>query len=289
MRYLLYILVSTLLQAFAYGYVAKNYSGEFNFQFYFMVFSICSLFYISVSYRSISKGFGGAGVKILQLNVFTAITFLAFFLSLTFIPASVSSLIEASVGPIVAVGVSRLLLDDKAKRSDVVCAFLLFFILFGSSFMILDRSGLSVGFFLGAGLSLVAGAAAAVIAVISRGLGLEGINSESVLALRFILAALVSLGFVLLFGKWTWDIGFIATAFSVGFFGIVLPMFLLQQAMQKIKPIFSMIALSAIPGVTYLSEVFLGSKFDNSIFFLMLVCVISSVAYVVFSSRRLPD
>ena len=287
MKYFLYIIVSALLQAFAYGYIAKVYSDGSSYQFYFTVFSLCSVFYFIKSFRRLIAGLRGNLVHILQLNVLTAIAFLSFFLSLVFIQASVSSLIEASIGPLVAAGASSWLLRNKIKLSEILLSSLLFVVLLAASIIILSRSGLHLSDLLGAGLSLAAGIAAAFIAVVSRKLGLKGVDSESVLALRFILAAIISLGLVFFIGQWNWNIQFIATSLAVAFFGIVFPLLLLQKAMQKIQPIFSMIALSAIPSFTYGFEVFLGSIFDAPVFFLITGGVVLSMAFVMLSSRSI--
>lgn len=107
MRYILAIIGSLLLQSVAYGYISARYPSGNMMQFAFIACILCALFYeLSLRIWPVEPHVHEDSRGLRRIGIFTALSYVAFFAAMAFIPASVVSLTEIAVGPLFAVFVS---------------------------------------------------------------------------------------------------------------------------------------------------------------------------------------
>lgn len=293
MRYILAIIVSLLLQSVAYGYVSARYPSGNMMQFAFIACALCTLFYaLSLRIWPVAPQIGADSRAIRRIGVFTALSYVAFFAAIAFIPASVVSLTEVAVGPLFAVFVSAWFVGEKLShaaithRRDLWSAGGFFVAMFAATLLVLKTVGVAVDrVALGIVLSCVAGLGAAIIASIAR-LHLAHLSPRLVLARRFHLTYLSALALGLVFEQWIWRWDFWLFSAFVAFFGVVLPMFLLQWGIQQVRPIITMLTLAFVPAMTYLSETVFSGYSDWRVSALIAMAVGLAVVYTVVDARR---
>ena len=223
---------------------------------------------------------------------FTALSYVAFFAAMVFIPVSVVSLTEIAVGSLFAVLVSAWFVGKKLSyarvthRRDVWSATGFFVVMFAATLLVLKTVGVAIDrVVLSIALSCVAGWGAAIIASIAR-VHLAHLNPRLVLARRFHLTYLSALVLGLVFEQWIWRWDFWLFSALVAFFGVVLPMFLLQWGIQNVRPIITMLTLAFVPAMTYLSETVFAGHSDWRVSVLIALAVGFAVIYTVLDMRR---
>ncbi|KAE9534667.1 hypothetical protein A1D25_06370 [Ursidibacter arcticus] len=109
---------------------------------------------------------------------------------------------------------------------------------------------------------------------------LSDISPHIILAHRFHLTWIASA--FLIFGYYDFDLNKIDLPFTIAlvFLGVVLPMYFLQKGMQKVKPMVTMVALSIIPMITYISESLIDGSLYMEIIVILLISTILSLFYI---------
>lgn len=274
---IIFIVLSVIFQSLSYS-VLSGGSNEFILFFVAQGFSLTSIFYIVLG------KFKGATLKkshifdLIKLNISTAIAFLCFYLSLYFIPASISSLIEAASGPLWGVVVGFVLSTHKVS----VKSFFMMLVLFLCSLFILliEKSWvLSFKDLLGISLSVIAALGATLIAFGSKKSISNELPAMTILGYRFHLTWIAAL-FLFLFTSETPLALFKIEHVVLTLVGIILPMYFLQIGMQRAHPLITMICLSFVPVFTYGFEFLLGKDFNFVVFFLLLFSVVLAVMQI---------
>ena len=227
-----------------------------------------------------------------RIGIVTALSYVAFFAAMAFIPASVVSLTEIAVGPLFAVFVSAWLVGEQLNhahathRRDLWSAAGFFGVMFAATLLVLQAVGVSLDRMVwGIVLSCFAGLGAAIIASIAR-LHLAHLSPRLVLARRFHLTYVCALALGLVFEQWIWRWDFWLLSMCVAFFGVVLPMFLLQWGVQKVRPMITMLTLAFVPAMIYVAESVFSGHADGWVSGLILLGVAFAVVYTLMDMRR---
>ena len=283
MRYVFAIVLSLLLQSVAYGWLSTRYPSGNMMQFVFIAFALCAIFY-ELSLKIWPVPYQAADLRAIQhIGIATIFSYITFFAAMAFIPASVVSLAEISVGPLFSALLSMALLKMQGgivkNRQDFWAANVFFLATFMAAILIVRSTDVSLGDRVwGLSLSAIAGLAASVIALISLS-QLNQVNPRLVLARRFRLTCLVALIFGLTFEHWNWTWAFWSSSAAIAFIGIVLPMYLMQLGIQKVRPMITMLALAFVPATTYLSESLFSGQFDVWVSGLIIAAVGFAIVY----------
>lgn len=293
MRSILAIVVSLLLQSVAYGYVSARYPSGNMMQFAFIACSLCALFYeLSLRFWPVAAHAHEDGRALRRIGIFTALSYVAFFAAMAFIPASVVSLTEIAVGPLFAVFVSASFVGERftqvhlTHRRDLWGAGVFFVVMLAATLLVLDTLGIALArMFSGIVLSCVAGVGAAIIASIAR-LHLAHLSPRLVLARRFHLTYVCALILGLLFEQWIWQWDFWLLSVFVAFFGVALPMFLLQWGVQRVRPMITMLSLAFVPAMIYAAEILFSAHANVWVSVLIALAVGFAVVYTWVDLRR---
>ncbi|WP_257280860.1 EamA family transporter [Endozoicomonas sp. ISHI1] len=157
--------------------------------------------------------------------------------------------------------------------------------MFGLVTLSFSVESFNINIFTGISLSILAGAGAAYIATISNQGSMNNLSREKILAYRFYGSAIGSAFLLYTTGGWDFDVYFLLKASVLSLLGFLLPMLLLQMGMEKTKPVITILCLSLIPLLSYISEISLGSNFDLKAATMMTVTLFLT-AYYIFSSTR---
>lgn len=293
MRYILAIIGSLLLQSVAYGYVSARYPSGNMMQFAFIACILCALFYeLSLRIWPVEPHVSEDRRALRRIGIVTALSYVAFFAAMAFIPASVVSLTEIAVGPLFAVFVSAWFVGEQLNhahathRRDLWSAAGFFGVMFAATLLVLKAVGVSVDQMIwGVVLSCFAGLGAAIIASIAR-LHLAHLSPRLVLARHFHLTYVCALVLGLMFEQWIWRWDFWLLSMCVAFFGVVLPMFLLQWGVQKVRPMITMLMLAFVPAMIYVTESVFSGHADGWVSGLITLGVAFAVVYTLMDMRR---
>jgi hypothetical protein len=231
------------------------------------------------------------GVRALVwLNVWTAISFVAFFLGVGVRSAAVVFTLEASFAPlaVTAWAVFRVHRGDEQARPGPAQGWAACMLaVLGTSLVVVmapSDSGGMISFLAAALLGVIAGVAAGGVVIVSRGLGRAGVGVGQVMAHRFyatvVFAAIVLLTLV--------PYGLLAPpVLNVGLVGaaaltcVVAPLFLLQYSMQRLTPLSVTAALATMPAITIAIELASGRPVSWIVLFLGVLIVPANLALLV--------
>ena len=293
MQAIIAIIVSLLLQSVAYGYISARYPSGNMLQFAFVACLLCALFYeLSLRIWPVESHAHEDSRALRHIGVFTALSYVAFFAAMAFIPASVVSLTEIAVGPLFAVLLSAWFVGEKLSAvktdhpRDLWGAAVFFVVMFAATLLVLKMAGISLSHMVGGVLlSCCAGLGAAIIASIAR-LHLAHLSPRLVLARRFHLTYMSALVLGLVFEHWIWRWDFWLFSVLVAFLGVVLPMFLLQWGVQKVRPMITMLTLAFVPAMIYVTESVFSGHAHVWVSGLIAAAVLFSVIYTLLDVRR---
>ncbi|MFI6093547.1 hypothetical protein [Streptomyces sp. NPDC051218] len=262
------IVASVLLQAGVYGFVSGTLDSSGSLALSCAGFGAAAVLFNTVLLaRRLRRGptavAPGTRGLLVAMNVVTAVTFLSFYASLTWVPATLATGVETAMGPIVIALLGLAGRGRRVSRQGWLAAVVL--VLLGVALGQRFAADSAFGPGVAAGLVLVvaAGVGAPVLALLSAELGRRGVDPVYVTAHRFHLTYLC--GGVLLFlvggpgGDWTTKL---PTMLFTGVLAVTLPLFALQAGLQRIDPMVAMVLLTTLPGVTYLAETAFHGSFD---------------------------
>lgn len=283
-KYTLSIILSVLLQSYAYGFMTRNMGTSAILFFVMMAFIACSVVYfILMRIRKLT-------VKkehipcLIGLNISTALAFVAFYVSISLIPASISALVEAAAGPIWIVMLSLLIYKKSVSWSAIMTSLL---ILICGVVALRLQNGSVIDFNTVSGILLAIAAAlgAALVAWNSEKAESAGIKPVVVLAWRFHLTWLISL--ILLMTFPSEKIAFSDAIRSLGLvlIGVVLPMYFMQLGMQRSSPLVTMMCLSMLPLITYMFEMLFGGEFTLQLLSVLIIGTGASFLQIWLNSR----
>ncbi|WP_428944703.1 EamA family transporter [Pantoea sp. FN060301] len=258
-KFTLSIVLSVLMQSFAYGFITKRMGSDSILIFVMVAFITCSLFYFLLSrLRKITPSKAQIPCLI-SLNISTALAFLSFYISITLIPASVATLLEAAAGPLWVIIIGAAFARKKVHLTSVVTSLVVMTCGIVSVCIISEEN---FSFQTGAGIFLAVAAAlgAALVAWSSKSAESLDISPIIVLAWRFHLTWILSFIIYLVTPAEKVTSGDVLNSLWLVFIGVVMPMYFMQIGMQKSSPLVTMMCLSMLPLITYIFEVSLGSN-----------------------------
>jgi hypothetical protein len=223
------------------------------------------------------------------LNLWTAVTFVAFFVGLAVYSAVVVFTLGASVAPLAVTAWSAL----QARRSRAPTrpgraqwlAVCLLAVLGGSLVAALagpDSRGM-VPLLVAAALGVVDGAAAGGVAIVSRSLGGSGVGVWQVMAHRYyatVVVAAVALLVLVPSGLLAAPSLPLGMSIAAAFASLVVPFFLIQYAIQRLTPVLVTGAMALVPAVALFVEMAAGRAVSWPALLLGLLIVPASLAIV---------
>ncbi|WP_200258789.1 hypothetical protein [Streptomyces sp. HSG2] len=199
-----------------------------------------------------------------RMNIASALTFLGFYLALAWVPAALAASLMAGVGPLAVALIDTVRRAGAPGRASWLRAVTLLVVSLTAAVSCMPEGALSdagPATVAGGALAVVAGFGAAYLAMVSRRLGALGLDPAVVMAHRFHLTyALAAVLLLVRGGPGDQELGFGAAA-AAGLLGVVVPLYLLQIGIQRCPPMVTMVLLTALPGLTYLAQIFFGDLF----------------------------
>jgi drug/metabolite transporter (DMT)-like permease len=203
---------------------------------------------------------------LISLNVWTAVSFISFFLGVSVHSAAVVFTLEASFAPLGLIVWTALHVQSVARPGPAQCFAGFFLAVLGALLVAViaqsDTGGMTA-LFVASVLGILAGVAAGRVAYISRDLGRQGIGVGQVMTHRFYLTAIVAAGalFTLVPSGFlrppALHIGLIGAA---AFGSVVVPIYLLQYSMQRLEPLAVTAALATMPAIAIAVELISGQS-----------------------------
>jgi drug/metabolite transporter (DMT)-like permease len=230
------------------------------------------------------------------LNLWTAVTFVSFFLGLAVYSAVVVFTLGASFAPLAVTAWSA----RQARRGDAptrpgraqwlaVCLLAalgasLVAVLAGS-----DSRGIAA-LLIAAALGVVDGAAAGGVAIVSRSLGAGGVGVWQVMAHRYYATLVVAAAALLILvpgGLLAAPSLPLGVSIAAAFASLVVPFFLIQYAIQQLAPVLVTGALALIPAIALFVELAAGRAVSWPALLLGLLIVPASIA--IFTTNGVPS
>jgi drug/metabolite transporter (DMT)-like permease len=214
---------------------------------------------------------------LIAMNVLSAVCFLGVYVSLAFLPAALTGGITAAVGPLVIALAGLAGAGSRPAAANWVVALALLGV---GGALALRLSGWSAGTagpdtVLGLVLAVMAGVSVALLAVVSARLGRLAVSTVQVMAARFHLTYGAAAVLIVLDGgpppDWTSEVPRLAL---LGMIAVVLPLFLLQYALQRSDPLPAMIVFGMSPAVAYGAQVAFGGPVDTGAVALITVLIL---------------
>jgi drug/metabolite transporter (DMT)-like permease len=216
------------------------------------------------------------------LNLWTAVTFLAFFLGVAVYGAVVVFTLGASVAPLAVTVWSSRQASRRPSRAQW-CAVGLMAVLGASLVAALagtDPRGIGA-LLLASALGVIDGVAAGGVAVVSRGLGRDGVGVWQVMAHRYyatVVVAVVALLILVPSGLMAAPSMSLSMSIAAAFGALVVPFFLIQYAVQRLAPVLVTAALALIPAIALFVEMAAGRAVSWPALTLGLLIVPASLA-----------
>ncbi|MGW0130349.1 hypothetical protein [Streptomyces sp. NPDC003299] len=294
----LWIAASVLLQSGVYGFVSGTLGSGDSLALSCAGFAAAAVLFNAVLLVRRLRGAGRgpqaatrprATGLLLAMNVVTAVTFLSFYASLTWVPATLATGVETAVGPMVLVLLGLAGRGRRASRQGWFAAGGLVLLGIALARRFTEGGAFGPGLVAGLGLVLVAGVGAPVLALVSAELGRRGVDPVYVTAHRFHLTYLA--GGVLLLavgGAGGEGTGRLPGLLLTGVLAVTLPLFWLQTGLQRTDPMVAMVLLTTLPGITYLAECAFHGSFDAVSLALICALVVVALWYVRVSAKAAP-
>lgn len=290
-RYLLLILLSVGMQATVQGFMTERTSPSDSLVFSIMAFATTAgIFGVVHRVRSgrTTPAPRETRVAMAWMNLATAITFLSYYLSISIIPASTTSSIEAALGPAVLILIALVVFRRREWKGrvdlwsiSIMMAFGL--LLAGRTWQLSDRSTGSAAAMIGLVLAVAAGSGMAVVVLLSKSFGKTNTSPVWVTAHRFHLTYVLAALAWLVSEPQVPDASELVTLFVFGVFAVVIPLFLLQVGFQRADSLPAITLVALLPAMTWLAQLAAGQSAD-AISLLLIVGVVS--ASVTFTTRQ---
>lgn len=289
-------LISVLLQAAAEGFLSGRLDVTASLRLSLLAFLATTVIFTAITWlrrRSRTEPQATAAQRarvrrlLWQMNAASAVTFLGFYLALAWVPAALGASLVAGVGPLAVLLMGALGGTKPSGPAGWARAVLLLAVSLATAACIqpgpLWRAGPLV--YAGAALAVLAGFGAACLAVVSRRLGALGVHPTRVMAHRFHLTYVLAAAVLALQGgSGTSELSLGATAL-IALVGVVVPLYLLQISIQRCPPLVTMVLLTAVPGLTYVTQVAFGDVFRLPAAGMVAVLVTLTVGFALLEGR----
>lgn len=284
-----YVIIGVLLQGSCNALLSADLTVPETLRFNAVAFALAAFGALLVQKATATPGnrMRVPTAEAIALNVATAVTFLSFYASLVWIPASVAAGIEAGIAPVVA-------LAFWGRRSTgyqwfVAGALLVASVAFG--LIQYDVDGATrTEFALGIALATVAGLGMTSISALSRRLGSRGVSAVEVLAVRYHLTYLVAAAAALAVpdsasaSRLSW-----ASIVVFAALGVIAPLALYQVGMSRTPPVIAMGLLTLVPVTSFAVERIAGSPVTvGASALVLLIAALATVASQFQPRQRTP-
>jgi drug/metabolite transporter (DMT)-like permease len=270
------VFASVAMQAAGNGVLSENLSGKESLLLSFLAFGLATLIFVPMS-KGRGRAVGRDALRPLGLlNVATAVIFLSFFWSFSKIPSALAVFVAAGVAPLALLAWRYRGLERGTRAGQAVVGAITLALAVLAAVRILSEERFSSPGLTAAGLAaaVAAGMAAAAVPLLSRRLAGLGVSPTRIMAHRFHATYVIALAMLLITGLPTdtlSDGSRMAFLAIVAALGSALPLFVLQVGMHRTAPLTTALAISAVPGLTYLVAVAVGRQTFDGIAF-VLVC-----------------
>jgi hypothetical protein len=255
----------------------------------------CTLLGAVAARRDLAVSAAGARITCTfgWLNLWTAVTFLAFFLGVAVYSAVVVFTLAASFAPLAVTAWSAL----QARRShaptrpglpqwSAVCLLAVLGVSLVAALAGSDSRGI-VALLVAAALGVIDGVAGGGVAIVSRDLGSNGVGLWQVMAHRYYVTVVVAgLALLVLVPSGVLAAPTLSLSMSIGaaFASLVVPFFLMQYAIQRLAPVLVTAALALVPVIALFVEMAAGRAVSWPAMLLGLLIVPASLA--IFATRQ---
>ncbi|WP_232021964.1 hypothetical protein [Mycobacterium basiliense] len=221
------------------------------------------------------------------LNLWTAVTFTAFFLGVAVYDAAVVFTLGASFAPVAVTAWSSIRAQhghDSSPPSSAQWRAVVLLAALGTSLvatMAWSNSRGIVPLLVAGVLGVIDGIAAGGVAVVSRSLGRSGVGVWQVMAHRYyatVVVAAVALLVLVPSGLLAAPKMSLSMSIGAAFASLVVPFFLMQYAIQRLSPVLVTAALALIPVIALLVELAAGRPVSGASLLLGLLIVPASLA-----------
>jgi hypothetical protein len=253
----------------------------------------CTLLGAVVARGNRTASIGGAPSMraLVLLNLWTAVSFVAFFLGVAIYSAAVVFTLEATFAPLAVTAWSALRAhrgDSGARPGTVQWSASWVLAALGTSLVVVllahsDPVGM-LSLLAAAVLGVIAGVAAGGVVIVSRELGGNGVGVWQVMAHRFYATAILAataLFTLVPSGLLAPPAMHFGMAGAAAFASMVVPLFLMQFAMQRLAPVSVTAALATMPAITIAVELASGRAVSSGVLLLGLLIVPGSVALLI--------
>lgn len=278
------IVLSMLMQSFSYGFMTKNMGPNAILIFVSVAFMTCSAVYFMISKFKKIKVSRAQIPCLIKLNVSTALAFVSFYISITLIPASIATLLEAAAGPLWVIIIGAVFCKKRVVLTSVITSMLVMFCGI-VAVCIISEEKLSFQAIMGISLAIAAALGAALVAWNSDSAESLSLSPTIVLAWRFHLTWILSLIIYALIPVEKITNGDIFNSLWLMLVGVVLPMYFMQTGMQKSSPLITMMCLSMLPLITYIFEVTFGSNVNFYLLGILLIGIGASFFQISMDKR----
>ena len=212
------------------------------------------------------------------MNIATAVTFLAFYASISMIPAATTSALESAFGPVAVAVLGFAFGRSRTSRSRWLVALAL--VVLGAALVGVTWDSGSAGALTVPGvlLAALAGWGMAAVTLLSHALGQAQVSPVVVTAHRFHASYLVA-GLIWLFGGPELpQAGFVLTLLGLGLLATSIPLFLLQIGLQRAQPFAAMLVVTSLPALTFVVQVMSGMHAElTSLGLIVAIIVVSAL------------
>lgn len=224
---------------------------------------------------------------IVGINISTAAAFVLYYIAVTLISPSASTVIEAGIGPLVLLVAGAVGIGSRIPVFQAVITIALSVIVAGTAIYLLffDAERNDSEQWVGAAFSVAAGIGSVSSVLLSRSLARRGLSPMEINAYRFPLAILASALLCFVPASVTTQPWFNHENYVLALVAIALPILGLQFGISHLAPIKSALFLSTLPAIVFTTETLLTQSIDVPLLVMSFLIVTVSVGGVLIQSR----
>lgn len=255
------LLGSAILTSLSQVFYAKQVQSTHPFLFTGISFFItAALFHLVIQKQGKSKNsWTKAWKSVVKLNLSSILAFMGFYYALKYIEPAIVSSLEMGLGPLFVLLITLSLSIERGVSKNewiialgtlIACIVLIVAIVKGQT-GIANENGMILGII----ASVLCGLGAVLCTIFSKELSISGWSSSMILAHRFY-------GIIILSFLFTYDLVIkylsenIVWILFVTFFGVTLPIYLLQKGIQYCEPFIVMMSICFVPVFTFFFQLF---------------------------------
>lgn len=269
---ILFVLCYCLLSAGQTAYVGRTLHYESPMIVIAICFGMTTLFFLATQLftpERIAIAFRTSGKDLIILNVYGAVSWMTAVYSLEFLAPALADLVGFAVGPLVLTYFWRWLRPQtpssgRDRIAAWILSFGLIFLIFDtleghSALRAVDPQSAALGF----AMAVLSGLAAVGIKISAKRIHDRGVDTTTVMSLRFHLLILVAAVFSVADSSHEVELPLLGDLLALSALGFALPLFLYQAGLRRLEPITVAMMQCLIPVFTEFLQIFVdGLKFS---------------------------